>query len=358
VAPSSTHAAAATTAPAASCPAQSFLQYRGLVYASEPVPASLQLPAGEQLGTGETDSPQNATNPCRRQRESAKVVSIDGVEPSTAVLVQGSAGLGFILGGRCTGFAGAERWACVLSPLSFQGVAYTGIRYPPTPAPQGTVALGDALGSATIGSDQVQVRAIENVDPKLAVGADGRPNEAFVAPGVCPYERFSNTAATNDLLRCLQGPMWFSFSPLGGKPGDSTIATGDRAARTQLHGATLGLVPLRVATDALPSPLGQITPIGTIGTGAKVSLTFDIPDLPQGLYELVIGCKPCASAYGGRTEFPGGSILVLEQGKKSSTPQIIAIVLFALVLVAAVAAVYMWRHGYGFSRRRRGPPEE
>jgi hypothetical protein len=350
-----TTALATTTAPASpSCPAQTFLQYGGVVYASEPLPPSGRPPEGETLGQGRIDAPSSAADPCKREQRDVQVVAVRGVDPGTAVLVSGETELGYILGSRCTGFSAAERWDCVRSPLRFDGVAYTGIRYPA--GAQRRLSLGPALGTGTMAGSQVEVRRIEGVDSSVAVAVAGDETEAFVAPGVCPYEQFASTEARDNLRRCLKGPVWFSFAPLGGQPGDSITASGDRRAVSELAGATVALVRLREATNALPEPLGTLTPIGSIsGGGGRPTLRFDIPDLPQGLYEAVVTCERCEARFGA-TRFPGGSIVVLAKQSGSSGAKIVYILVFAVIVVLAAAGVLMWRRGYRFGRPRS--PEE
>ena len=68
--------------------------------------------------------------------------------------------------------------------------------------------LGDTAATAV---------AIDGVDPAVAIGIEGRPSEAYVAPGVCPYERFANEAVGDDLKRCLTGLVWLVFDPPGAR---------------------------------------------------------------------------------------------------------------------------------------------
>ena len=60
-------------------------------------------------------------------------------------------------------------------------------------------------------------------------------------------------------------------------------------------------------------------------------------------------CTGCARAYGGRTEFPAGSVLIGPRRSGSSGPRIVAIVLGLLVLVLGILAAVVFR------RRRRTP---
>lgn len=357
-------ALAAGSAPAASagssarCPETGFLEYGGVVYASEPVPDGIALTRGEELGIGKLNRPRGA-NPCQREEVEVSVYRVEGVDPSTAVLVESDGGEAFILGGRCSGFAASQRWACVLEPLHFQGRAYVAAAYPADESPRGQVELVDAIGEGKLGDDLVTVRAIAGVDPAVAVGVEGRPGEAFLAPGVCPYERFSADPEQDDLATCLAAPLWLVFDPLGASPGAQVRASGDRAAAPELEGAEVGLVRLERASDTLPDPIDELTPIGTIarnGSG-QVSLTVTVPDLEPGLYEAVIRCNRCAQSLGGNPIFAAGSISVLERGEErggSSSAKIFFIAVFALGLLAIAAAVILWVKGH--RPRFRGRP--
>jgi hypothetical protein len=259
----------------------------------------------------------------------------------------------FILGARCAGYDEQERWRCLLEPLTFGQVRYTGSRYPSTPAPQGSLELGEPLGEGRIGGAVVTVTAIEGVDPVVAVGVDGRPSEAFVAADACPYEAFSNEEATNDLLRCLQGPVWLTFDPVGARPGDEVTARADRPLRPELAGATVALVRLSAVADALPEDLSSAVSVGTLsasGDGAA-GLTFTIPELERGLYEAVVTCEGCAAEYAGQTSFPAGSLVVFEKrGGSSARPFLLA--MGALGFVVLPLAFIAWRRGWHRGRPR------
>jgi hypothetical protein len=354
----------AATGPAAAqqqeCPKRAFVEYDGLVYAGEQIPASVTLAPGEALGNGTLDRPTDETG-CKRERVEAQVVRLGDLDPKVAVGVAGEAGTAFVLGARCAGFSGNEYWDCLLAPLAFRGIGYTGTRYPAEPAPQGALELGDPLGEATLGDETVTVRAIEGVDPALAVAIEGRSSEAYLAPGVCPYEGLANDEAQNDLLRCLRGPVWLAFDPPGARVGESVTARADRSPGPELSGATVELVRLRQAADALPQDLSGAVSIGSLTPSAdgRVTLQFAIPELEQGVYEAVVTCPECGEQYGGQTSFPGGSLLVLEARKSgSSSAQIVLLVVGALAIVLIFAAVIAWRRGWHRGRPGPGPDEQ
>jgi hypothetical protein len=334
---------AAAPAGAQTCPRQSFLEYGHLVYASVSVPGSARLGRGAPVGAGLLDSPTDDTG-CRRRRDDVTVVRLAGVEPGAAVAVDGRTGVAFVLGARCSGYARAELWDCLRTPLRLGAVDYVGVRYPGSAA---GLPLGEPVGPAMLGDTPVQAVTLEGVDPAVAVGAEGHPGEAFVAPGVCPYERFSAAPTLDDLRRCLTGPVWLVFDPPGGRVGTSIVARPDRPMAAPLAGATVTLQRLRIGADVVPRNPTATAPIGAVRAGP---LSFEIPDVEPGLYEAVVGCDGCAAAFGGRTEFPAGARLVgPKESKGSSAPRIIAIALGLVVLALGVAAVVVYR-------RSRRPP--
>jgi hypothetical protein len=192
----------------------------------------------------------------------------------------------------------------------------------------------------------VTVRRIHGVDPSLAVGVSDRPSEAFLVASVCPYEAFSNRPAFDDLLRCLRSPVWFTFDPPGGQVGEAVVARSDRELDAQVAAAEVGLVRLPVVTDFVPTETSAPAPIGRVGS----ELTFDVPDVPAGLYEAVVSCPRCPEAGEGKALFPAGSILVTEKAKTSGGIRIVSYALTAALAVAAVISFGFWR------RRRRHAP--
>jgi hypothetical protein len=307
------------------------------------------LAHGEIVGDGQLDAPESPADPCKRAGKSVRVIAIPGVSPNTAVVLTGDQRVGYIVGARCAGYERAERWSCILEPLRFNGVAYTGSRLEQAAG----LELGDELGEAMLGGAAVTVRAIEGIEPSVAVSVEGRPDEVFVAPGVCRAQFVYQL--DNDPATCLRSAVWFTFAPIGGTPGDTVSATSDRAAPDPLSGAEVRLERLNAANDAIPAEPSATAPVGTIRIGAdgSGSLQFAIPDVPAGLYEAVIRCPGCAATFAGRTEFPAGSILVTEERSGSTGARIVYIALFAFVVLLVGAAVAFWRRGYRIGRRRR-----
>ena len=327
---------------ASTCPPATFLSFNHVAYISKAIPPGVEIPVGEGLGSGSVDQPASADG-CKRQRVSVQVLTAGSLEPGVGVLVRGRPRTLFVLGRRCDNYVGPPYWSCLLHPLVFDGRRYTGVSYPSPPSPQGEVPLAGSLGSATLDGSRVTVRRIDGVDPSLAVGVSGRPSEAFLAASVCPYEGFSNKPVFDDLLRCLRSPVWFTFDPPGGQVSDTVVARSDRALGSQVLGAEVGLVRLPIVADFVPERNSSPAPIGHVGN----EVTFQVPDVPAGLYEAVVSCPRCTSATGGQTLFPAGSILVTAKTKTSASIRIISYALTGALLLAAVLAIRFWR------RRRR-----
>lgn len=327
------------------CPTATFLSFDHVAYISKAIPPGVEIPVGTGLGSGSLDQPASPDG-CKRERVSVQVLTAGSLEPGVAVLVQGRPRTLFVLGRRCDNLVGQPYWDCLLRPLVFESRRYTGTSYPPGPSPQGKVPLGDSLGRATLDGRPITVRRIVGVDPSLAVGISGRPSDAFLAASVCPYEVFSNRPAFDDLLRCLRSPVWFTFDPPGGQVGETVVARSDRELRSQVAGATVSLVRVPIAADFVPMQSSAPAPIGRVGS----ELTFDVPDLPAGLYEAVVSCPRCPEAAGSESLFPAGSILVTEKPKTSAGIRIVSYALTGALVVAALISFRFWR------RRRRLAP--
>jgi len=341
------HASAGSATAASKCPTETFFSFDHLAYAATSFPAAAGIEAGARLGPGIVDEPSEPSG-CKRRRESLGVVRAAGIDPRVAVMVEGRRGTLFVLGARCAGYEGAQRWQCLLHPLAFGGRQYTGTRYPERPGPQGQVPLGMPIGEAELDGRPVTVLRIDGVPTSLAVGVKGRPSDAFLAPGVCPYEGFENTQAEDDLLRCLRSPVWFTFDPPGGRAGDPITARSDRSLVAELAGATISLVRLPRVADFVPSDRSSAVRVGA--PRSKFRLT--LPDVPPGLYEAVVSCPQCASIDEGKTRFPAGSILVTGKAKTSVGIRIITYVLGVFVLASIFAAAVIFRRN-----RRRRPSE-
>jgi hypothetical protein len=327
------------------CPTATFLSFDHVAYISKAIPAGVEIPVGTRLGSGSLDQPASADG-CKRERTSVQVLTAGSLEPGVAVMVQGRPRTLFVLGRRCDNLVGEPYWDCLLRPLVFESRSYTGTSYPLRPSPRGKVPLGGSLGRATLDGRTVTVRRIVGVDPSLAVGISGRPSDAFLVASVCPYEVFSNRPAFDDLLRCLRSPVWFTFDPPGGQVGETVVARSDRELGSQVAGANASLVRVPIAADFVPTQSSAPAPIGRVGN----ELTFDVPDVPAGLYEAVVSCPGCTEAAGSEALFPAGSILVAEKTKTSAGIRIVSYALTGATIVAAVIAFRFWR------RRRRPAP--
>jgi hypothetical protein len=326
------------------CPTATFLSFDHVAYISKPIPPGVEIPAGSVLGSGSVDQPASADG-CKRERSTVQVLTAGSLEPGVAVLVQGRPRTLFVLGRRCDTLVGQPYWDCLLRPLLFQGRRYTGTSYPAQPSPQGKVQLAGPLGRATVDGEPVTVRRIEGVDPTLAVGVSGRPSEAFLVASVCPYEGFSNKPAFDDLLRCLRSPVWFTFDPPGGQVGETLVARSDREIGPDVSGAEVSLVRLPIGADFVPERRSTSAPVGHVSD----QVSFQVPDVPAGLYEAVVACPRCAGAAGGQTLFPAGSVLVTAKTKTSLGIRIVSYALTGALALAAVLAIRVFRR-----RRRAG----
>jgi hypothetical protein len=325
------------------CPSGSFLAFGNLVYASETIPGSVSLAVGAELGGGTVDKP-TGTDPCRRDREDATVVRLGELDASVAVGVAGMEGVAFVLGSRCSGYEKSERWRCLLEPLSFGGKLYTASRYPAGK----TLTHGDRLGPATLDDKDVHAVEIAGIDPEIAVAVEGRTGEAFVAPYVCPYERFAVDTVRDDLKRCLTGPTWLTFDPPGARVGEVIVATGDRPLPAELAGAPVALARLRIVADIVPRAFNGNPRIGTLTSGpdGRALLRFDAPEVAAGVYEAVVVCGRCE----GRRRFPAGSVLIGPKAEGSSGPRYVVIGAGLLIFALGITAVVVYRR----NRRRRG----
>jgi hypothetical protein len=187
------------------------------------------------------------------------------------------------------------------------------------------------------------VRSIQGVVPSLAVGISGQPSTALLSPRTCPYSGFSNNPQLDNLLRCLHGPVFFSFDPPGSPVGGTVTGRADRTLSPAVAGATISLVSLPLVADLVPSSHGKLVPVGRVADQVNLKM----PDVPGGLYEAVVSCPRCGSSGGVDGLYPAGSILITAKAKKSVPARVISIALAIAFVIAAFLAIRTWR------RRRR-----
>jgi hypothetical protein len=333
-------AIASPASAASSCPTQTFLSYGHLAYEAIAIPSTVQVPGGSTLGNGTIDEPTSG-NGCHRAQSSVQVQAVGSTQPQVAVLVRGRPHLAFVIGHRCDGLTGSAYWNCLLHPIVFRGQQFTATSYPLTPAPRRTLPLGSAIGIAQYQGRQVTVRGIQGIDPSLAVGISGQPSTAFLSPRACPYSGFSNSPQYDNLLRCLRGPVWYTFDPPGNEAGQSVVGRSDRSLVPAVQGASISLVRLPLVADYVPANHGNLVGVGQVSDQVSIK----IPDIPAGVYEAVVSCPRCGSG-GVAGLYPAGSILVTSQPKGDPIIKDISYVLLALVIVAAIL-------GFRTYRRRR-----
>jgi hypothetical protein len=345
------------TAAAQECSGPALMLFQQAVYSEEPAPSGELPERGATLGSGRLAflSEENGCEP-----RTVTVVALADIARDLAVAVDGRPDSVFILGARCAGYEGEERARCILEPLAYDGSSYSGARYPVGTSPARLV-FGDPVGAGKLAGENVTIARIDGVDPSVGVGVDGRPGEAFVAAGACPYERFATEEAEDDLLRCLQGPLWLVFDlerPPAARVGESITAHADRAVAELVEGATVSLAPGQGGADVLPSSLSEALEVGTINVGpdGSVSLPITVPDVETGVYQAIVTCEACGTEYDGQTHFPAGSLaIVAEEG--SSGPRVVGIVIGALLFVAIIGSVIAWRRGWLRIGSRKRPQE-
>lgn len=348
------------TAAAQDCPGSGLLLFDGAVYAEEPAPPDALPGRAAALGSGRLAFlvDEDGCDP-----RDVEVTELTGTSQDLAVAVDGRPDSIFVLGGRCAGYEDEERARCILEPLMLDARVYTGARYPDGASP-GRLVAGGPVGEAELAGQAVTAVGLEGVDPSLAVGVDGRPDETFVAAGVCPYERFAVEETEDDLVRCLRAPLWLVYElerPPAASSGETITARADRSVSELVDGATLSFVPIEGAADVVPSDLSDAVAVATVRVepGGEVSLPITVPAVDTGIYEAILTCEVCAAEFGGGTVFPAGSLAIVgEEG--SGSPRLVGIVIGVLLLVAIIGSLVAWRRGWWRLRSRRAsgrPPE-
>ena len=170
--------------------------------------------------------------------------------------MQGQPGWIYVLGYRCEGFAEQERLTCLSEPLQLDGSTFYARRYPAENGPPLTFTPGEAAGEAQIGGETATLVAIDGVDPRVAVGVEGRPELAYVASASCLYVSADNRPRLDGFARCLHSPVWLLFDPPLEKTTKQVVARGDRPLAPELDGSAVLLVQA-IGGDALPSDLSE-----------------------------------------------------------------------------------------------------
>ena len=133
-----------------------------------------------------------------------------------------------------------------------------------TPGPQRTVAHGRPLGRAEADGSAVTVVRIPRVPASIAVAVAGRPNDAFVASGVCPYESFENDRSRDDLRRCLESPSGFSSTRPAPSPGTGSSESPTGPYRRSSTARRSASCVFAVATDSVPANRAGSVPVGRV----------------------------------------------------------------------------------------------
>jgi hypothetical protein len=331
-----------------------------LVYRGERLPEGVEVTTGAPAGSGELDAPTSDDN-CDRGTSPATALELDGFDPGVAVAVDGQPGWIYVLGYRCDGLPGTERITCLQQPLLLDGVAYFARRYPEENPPRRTFTLDEPAGEAELGGEQVSVVAIEDVDPGVAVGVEGRPDTAYIASETCLYVAADNRPRYDGLARCLAAPVWFLFDPPLAKSGEPVVARGDRTVAAELDGALVLFVPA-IGGDALPEDLADAVSVGSLDVeaGGAATVRFDVPGaLERAVYESVVRCEACAATEGGTTAFAAGVFVVTDQtgGLEGRTVAALALVLFLVALGVSILFVRRSRRRAATGDARPGKPD-
>ncbi len=335
---------------AGTCPDIRFLTLDGQIYRGEPVPPGADVQQGDPVGSGQLDAP-TSDDRCERGASAATAVGLIGIAPAAAVAVQGQPGWIYVLGYRCEGFEAQERLTCLSEPLQLDGGFYAR-RYPAENGPPVTFTAGEPAGEAEIAGEAVTLVAIDGVDPRVAVGVEGRPDLAYVASASCLYVAADNRPRLDGFGRCLRSPVWLLFDPPLERTAQQVVARGDRPLAPELDGSAVLLVQA-IGGDALPADLSAAVPIGVLAVDAAGAgaLTFDVPDVDEAVYEAVVRCERCAPADAGQAAFPAGVFIVTEKVGGFGSAARVGLMLVLLLLAAATAFVL-----YRRSRRPRGRP--
>ena len=323
---------------AGTCPDLTVLEYGSVVYLGEPLPADAGISQTGPLGDGFVDEP-TPDDVCQRERTDVTVARLSGIDPRVAVGIEGRTRTIFVLGNKCVGFEGAERWTCLREPLELDGRTYVATAYPSGPGrTSADLPLGEPIDGATVSGQPVEAVEIDGVDPSVAVGIADRPEQAYVALGTCLYERFERRPLFDDLRRCLEAPLWLTFDPPGAKPGERITARADRPVERPAE-FLVWLAQSTVPADVVPDDLSGQVALGELqADDSGATLTFQVPDVEPGRYETFVTCSGCQPT-------PAGSVLVVEGGGDSNIVTIITILIGVAFLAALGAAFFVWRRG-------------
>lgn len=161
--------------------------------------------------------------------------------------------------GRCFGFGrdtdGYLR--CLQTEVRFRGRGYTGTRGAVLPR-------GSSIGQGRVDGRPLPLRAIQGIDPRIALAPADDPELILVAHRRChiwPYDRTLET-----FMRCLRAPLWLAIRG----------HTRTRTATVKLPGSLLTSVQMRLLlapdgiADQISSPDDtRLTPAGRLRVDRK-----------------------------------------------------------------------------------------
>jgi hypothetical protein len=105
----------------------------------------------------------------------------------------------FAVPSRCFGFEREDMRRCLETEVRFRGRGYIAMR--------GLgLAVGGALGEATVRGRPVRLRAVQGIDPRIALAREAEPDTIFVAHRRCDLSPLSS-----NFKRCLRAPFWLAI---------------------------------------------------------------------------------------------------------------------------------------------------
>jgi hypothetical protein len=168
--------------------------------------------------------------------------------------------------GRCAGFgftAGYLR--CLRTEIRFGGRGYSAMKGRELPR-------GKALGRGSLGGRPLRLRALEGVDPRIALARADNPLQLWIAHRRCELGAFDTL-----FMRCLRAPLWLDISDMGAIRTATIAHPGSLLRGVQLP---LYLAPDEVADEVVSAQDERLTRTGNlkVDTNGRGSTQIAIVD--------------------------------------------------------------------------------
>jgi hypothetical protein len=252
------------TEPGAQQRCVSSLLYEGSVYRYRPMDAENLVPrrpVGLALRPGCSDIGSVPPPPAKR----VEVFRFGTASPRVALTTREAGAPVYAVLSRCFGFAREEQLRCLQTEIRFRGRGYTALR---------SLGLlsGGVLGEGRLRGRPVRLRAIQGIDPRIALARAEEPETTFVAHRRCELQPLYP-----NFKRCLRAPLWLAVR------GHTRV----RSATIRSPGALLTSVRMRLfiapagVADQITSPDDErLTPAGvlTVDRKGRGSTTIAIVD--------------------------------------------------------------------------------